>query len=61
MSRAIDTLGSKLPKGWLDLWRQIGILIGVDVIYELGRGIADTSRQEAIYNGQQVIDFERGL
>ncbi|MBS1880948.1 MAG: phosphatase PAP2 family protein [Actinobacteria bacterium] len=61
MSRAIDKLGAKLPKGWLDLWRQVGILIAVDVIYELGRGIADTSRPEAIYNGQQVIDFERSV
>jgi membrane-associated phospholipid phosphatase len=61
VSRAIATVGEKLPKGWFDLWRQVGILIGVDVIYELGRGIADTSRQEAIYNGQQVINFERGL
>jgi membrane-associated phospholipid phosphatase len=61
VSRAIDKVGSKLPKGWVDLWRQIGILIGVDVIYELGRGIADTSRPEALAHGQQVIDFERGL
>jgi membrane-associated phospholipid phosphatase len=61
VSRAIATIGQKLPKGWGDLWRQIGILIGVDVIYELGRGIADSSRSEAIAHGQQVIDFERGL
>jgi membrane-associated phospholipid phosphatase len=61
VSRAIATVGGKLPKGWVDLWRQIGILIGVDVIYELGRGIADTSRPEALHNGQQVIDFERSL
>ena len=61
MSRAIATVGAKLPKGWGDLGRQIGILIGVDVIYELGRGIADSTRSEAIAHGEQVINFERGL
>ena len=61
MSRAFATVGEKLPKGWGDLGRQIGILIGVDIIYELGRGIADSTRSEAIAHGQQVIDFERGI
>ena len=61
MSRALATVGEKLPKGWGDLGRQIGILIGVDIIYELGRGIADPSKPEAIAHGQQVIDFERGI
>ena len=35
------------------------ILVGVDIIYELGRGIADSDRADAIAHGQQVIDFER--
>jgi hypothetical protein len=48
-----------MPKGWGDAGRQLAILVGVDVIYELGRGIADTSRPGAIHHGQQVIDFER--
>jgi membrane-associated phospholipid phosphatase len=61
VSRPLATVGEKLPKGWGDLWRQIGILIGVDIIYELGRGIADPSRPEAIAHGQQVIDLERSL
>ena len=61
MSRAFARLTARLPKGWGDAGRQIGILIGVDVIYELGRGIADSSREDAITHGQQVIDFERGI
>ena len=59
MSRAFARLTTVLPKGWGDAGRQIGILVGVDVIYELGRGIADSDRADAIAHGQQVIDFER--
>src|SRR4051812_5160011 len=60
MSRAFQWVTSKLPQGWGDAGRQIGILVGVDVAYELVRGIADGQRSEAIAHGQQVIDFERG-
>jgi membrane-associated phospholipid phosphatase len=61
VSRAFASVSARLPKGWGDAWRQIGILIGVDVIYELGRGIADSNRADALAHGQQVIDFERGI
>jgi membrane-associated phospholipid phosphatase len=57
--RAFAAIGAKLPQGWGDLGRQIGILVGVDVIYELGRGLADGSRSEALAHGAQVIDLER--
>jgi len=59
MSRAFQALTAKLPKGWGDAGRQIGILVGVDVGYELVRGIADSERSAAIAHGSQVIDFER--
>jgi membrane-associated phospholipid phosphatase len=59
VSRAADRIAVKLPKGWGDLWRQIGILLSVDVVYELGRGIADSDRTDAIAHGAQVIDLER--
>ena len=59
MSRAFARIGSKLPQGWGDAGRQLGILVLVDLAYELVRGIADGQRSEAIANGQQVIDFER--
>ena len=60
VSRAFARVSAAMPKGWGDAGRQIGILVGVDIIYELGRGIADSSRADAISHGQQVIDFERG-
>jgi len=59
VSRAFAAIGARLPKGWGDAGRQIAILVGVDVIYELGRGIADSSRADALAHGAQVIDWER--
>jgi hypothetical protein len=59
VSRVVSRVGAKLPKGWGDLGRQIGILIGVDLIYELGRGIAASDRADAIAHGAQVIGLER--
>lgn len=59
MSRAIARIEAKLPRGWGDAGRQLGILVLVDVAYELVRGIADGQRAVAIAHGQQVIDFER--
>jgi membrane-associated phospholipid phosphatase len=59
MSRALRAVGSRLPQGWGDAGRQLGILVLVDVAYELVRGIADGQRATAIAHGRQVIDFER--
>jgi membrane-associated phospholipid phosphatase len=59
VSRAVAAITTRLPKGWGDLGRQIGILVGVDLAYELVRGIADSQRSVAIAHGAQVIDFER--
>ena len=58
MSRAFARISAKLPQGWGDAGRQIGILAGVDVAYELVRGIADSQRADAIAHGAQVIQFE---
>lgn len=59
MSRAFERITAKLPHGWGDLGRQLGILIVVDLAYETVRGLADGQRAVAIVHGQQVIDFER--
>jgi membrane-associated phospholipid phosphatase len=59
VSRPLTSLGEKLPKGWGDLGRQIAILVGVDLVYEVARGIADSKRPDAIAHGQWIIDFER--
>jgi membrane-associated phospholipid phosphatase len=59
MSRAFARITARLPQGWGDAGCQLGILAGVDVAYELVRGIADSQRPDAIAHGAQVIDFER--
>jgi membrane-associated phospholipid phosphatase len=59
MVRAYNAAGEWLPKGWGDLVRQIGILVGVDLAYTFVRGIVDSEKGLAMTHGQQVIDFER--
>ena len=59
MRRAFDAVTERLPKGWGDLGRQIGLLVLVDLAYETVRGIADGQRAVAFTHGQQVIDLER--
>ena len=59
--RAISAIGSRLPKGWNDLGRQVLILVGVDLAYTAVRGIADGEKSVAIANGHQVIHFEQSM
>jgi membrane-associated phospholipid phosphatase len=57
--RLVDQLGERLPRGWGDLFRQLGIFAGADLAYDVVRGVADGKHQAAFAHGQQVIDFER--
>ena len=59
MSRAFSSVSAWLPKGWGDLGRQIAILVSVDLVYEVVRGIADSQRSVAMAHGQWIIDLER--
>jgi membrane-associated phospholipid phosphatase len=59
VSRAFASASAWLPKGWGDLGRQIAILISVDLVYEVARGIADGQRSIAMAHGQWIIDLER--
>ncbi len=59
MSRAFSAAAAWLPKGWGDLARQIAILVSVDLVYEIVRGIADSQRSVAMAHGMQIIDLER--
>jgi membrane-associated phospholipid phosphatase len=59
MYRVLGRVGERLPKGWGDAGKQLGILALVDVAYELVRGIADGQRAVAIAHGQELIDVER--
>jgi hypothetical protein len=57
--RAVDRIGGRLPQGWGDLFRQLGLFAIADVFYETVRGIADGKQQLAFAHGQQLIDLER--
>jgi membrane-associated phospholipid phosphatase len=59
MSRAFAAVSARLPQGWGDFGRQIGILVGVDLAYTFVRGIVDSERALAFAHGRQVIDFEQ--
>ncbi|HEX7060163.1 MAG TPA: phosphatase PAP2 family protein [Solirubrobacterales bacterium] len=59
MSRAFARVTAKLPQGWGDLGRQIGLLILVDLAYETVRGLAEGQRAVAFANGQRIIDFQQ--
>jgi membrane-associated phospholipid phosphatase len=61
VSRAFAPITARLPQGWGDFGRQIGILVGVDLAYTFVRGIVDSQRGIAMAHGQQVIDFEKSL
>jgi hypothetical protein len=58
MSRAVRVVGEKLPHGWSDLFKQIGLFMLANLLYETARGIADGSHATAFEHGRQVIDFE---
>jgi PAP2 superfamily len=57
--RAVDRIGGRLPHGWSDLWRQLGIFLLADLAYDVVRGVADGERMAAFANGQHIIAFER--
>ncbi|MEK6277983.1 MAG: phosphatase PAP2 family protein [Actinomycetota bacterium] len=59
MRRAVAYLGDKLPKGYPDAFRQVGLFVLADICYETVRGIAEGQRAVAFANGRELIDFER--
>jgi len=59
MRTAFAALTARLPHGWGDLGRQIGLLVLVDLAYETVRGVATGQRDIAFAHGQAIIDLER--
>jgi hypothetical protein len=57
--RPLAYLGSFLPKGYADAFRQLGLFVCAELLYETVRGIAEGGHATAFANGQAVIDFER--
>ena len=54
-------LGRVFPRGWRDFALQLCIWLGFALAYQVARGVADRGADEALRNGQQVIDIQRAL
>ena len=61
LSIAPTRLGRALPRGWPDFARQLGIWLGFGLVYQIARGLADRSPEEAFQNGRLIIDFQYRL
>ena len=59
MRNAVSSIGARLPHGWSDVFRQLGLFVLADICYETVRGVADGKHAAAFAHGQQIIDFER--
>jgi PAP2 superfamily len=59
--RLLTRIDDGLPQGWLDALRQVSMFALAYGFYESVRGIADSSRADALANGAAVIDFERSI
>ena len=61
MSAHAESLGRRLPRGWAHLALQFAIWIGFYAVYQVARGAADHSVEQAFANGQAIIDLQRAL
>ena len=62
MAHAVLAAGRRvLPRGYVDLLRQLVIWFGFYVLYQGARGLADRDAGAAFANGLKVIDVERRL
>ena len=50
-----------LPKGWIDLTRQILLFCGAYYLYRIVRGLVDGRAAQAFANARDIIDVERAL
>ncbi len=58
MARIISSIGERLPHGWGDVFKQIGLFAFADVCYETVRGIAEGKEAVAFDNARLLIDAE---
>lgn len=61
MGALTATAASRLPRGWAHLALQFAIWLGFYAAYQVARGAADQSVQQAFENGRRIIDFQRGF
>jgi membrane-associated phospholipid phosphatase len=63
MGRRLRVIEARLlPRGWMDLLRQIVLFVGALLLYDLVRGIvAGTNPYKPFGDAMRIIDFERAL
>jgi hypothetical protein len=59
MSRLVHTIGRRLPRGWGDVFAQLGLFVLADVLYETVRGLAEGRATLAFSNAEWVIGAEK--
>ena len=59
MPRFVETLGRRLPRGWGDVFAQLGLFVLADLCYETVRGLAEGRATLAFSNADRIIDAER--
>src|SRR5438067_1727759 len=58
MTTVVASVGRRLPRGWRDFARQLGIWFGFLVVYQIVRGFAGHDRMVALDHGRWVIHAE---
>jgi PAP2 superfamily len=59
VSRIVQTLGRRLPRGWGDVFAQLGLFVLADLCYETVRGLAEGRATLAFSNAERIIEIER--
>jgi len=54
-------LRQAFPRGWKDFVLQVAIWVGFALAYQVARGVADRNPDQALRNGQHLIDIQRHL
>jgi len=57
--RVVNAIGDRLPKGWGDAARQLGLFVLADLCYETVRGVAEGKTTAAFANADKIVDIEQ--
>ena len=61
LARPFVVVGQRLPNGWADLLRQLGLFFLAYQAYRIVRGLTDAQDALAFANADRLIDIERGI
>jgi hypothetical protein len=58
VARIVETIGHRLPRGWGDVFAQLGLFVLADLCYETVRGLAEGRANLAFTNAERIVDVE---